>query len=257
MILDYYFADPTGNMTLLVTTAVPEALQPEAAEKLMLAQPRAEQTGFITPGTDGTDICLRMAGGEFCGNATMSAAALLCHEGSMPGGSVSVRASGEAEPVHASVRQIGERSFSCTVTMPGPVSMGYTELEGQRLYAVSYAGIVHLISEKSYDKACAEVLVKKCCAAFGAKALGLMQLDIARAALTPLVYVPGAGTLFWETSCASGTAAAGEYLSAVYGTEAFAFTEPGGVLKTRRVSGRMTLEGTVSFSEKLRAEINE
>ena len=35
--------------------------------------------------------------------------------------------------------------------------------------------------------------------------------------LVPLVYVPGADTVFWENSCASGSAAIGMYLSDKYG----------------------------------------
>ena len=37
-----------------------------------------EQVGFVSaPSDSGCDIDLQMAGGEFCGNATMSAAALV------------------------------------------------------------------------------------------------------------------------------------------------------------------------------------
>ena len=69
----YVLMDPTGNRTLLVDTPVPVEEQPSVAAKLMEQEPTAEQTGFLTF-SDSSGLSLRMAGGEFCGNATMSAA---------------------------------------------------------------------------------------------------------------------------------------------------------------------------------------
>ena len=49
--------------------------------------------------------------------------------------------------------------------------------------------------------------------------------------MTPLVYVPGADTMFWENSCASGSVAAGQYLAAASGEAVkIALKEPGGTL---------------------------
>ena len=107
--IKYHVMDPTGNITILVETPVAEASQPFVAAKLMELEPEVEQVGFLTlaetpePDRSGClqqkmasqpektqqsekiplaessqnkyDIALRMAGGEFCGNATMSAAA--------------------------------------------------------------------------------------------------------------------------------------------------------------------------------------
>ena len=74
-----------------------------------------------------------------------------------------------------------------------------------------------------------------------------MLLDEASGRLDPLVYVPQADTLFWERSCASGTAAVGAWAGP--GT-ALSLKEPGGVLTVRTASdGTVTLEGTVRLSE--------
>jgi len=65
--------------------------------------------------------------------------------------------------------------------------------------------------------------------------------------LTPLVYVPGADTMFWENSCASGSAAAGMYLAARTGAPAdVTFDEPAGRLRVESdpVSGRTVLHGS-------------
>ncbi len=61
--------------------------------------------------------------------------------------------------------------------------------------------------------------------------------------MTPLVYVPGAGTLCWENSCASGTTAAAAWL-ARDSAEPFSVSlrQPGGVLEAAvSPSGGITL----------------
>ena len=59
-----------------------------------------------------------------------------------------------------------------------------------------------------------------------------MFLDAARSRLTPLVYIPGSGTVFWENSCASGSSAAGMYLAARTGAPVgLTLAEPGGSLR--------------------------
>ena len=119
MELKYYLFDPTKNMTILVETPVPAESQPFVASRLLQAEPTAEQVGFVSAGDGESDIALRMAGGEFCGNATMSAAALFCMKNNLKETSVRVRASGAPEPVTVEVRAAGE-GFACTVDMPRP-----------------------------------------------------------------------------------------------------------------------------------------
>ena len=83
------------------------------------------------------------------------------------------------------------------------------------------------------------------CGQLEADALGLMFLDQRRGRLTPLVYVPASDTLFWETSCASGTTAVGAYLAEAGDFTAAALQQPGGVLTVSREAGRLWLTGTV------------
>lgn len=77
MEIQYLLADPTKNITVLVTTPVSRALQPELASLLLDLEPEAEQVGFVETAADG-QMRLQMMGGEFCGNATMSFGAWLC-----------------------------------------------------------------------------------------------------------------------------------------------------------------------------------
>ena len=77
--LRYCILDPTGNITALAESPVAHGDQPAAAEAIMRRHPEVEQVGFVRFGADaagGLAGELRMAGGEFCGNASMSAAAL-------------------------------------------------------------------------------------------------------------------------------------------------------------------------------------
>lgn len=237
MELSYTVFDPTGNITVLVHTPVPAAEQPCVAAALMAREPTCEQVGFRMPDTPGADITVRMAGGEFCGNASMSAAALLCAERGWAHAAVTVAIGGQLVPVTA--EQTGEGCFHCAVTMPRALRI--TEAFGLPL--VELPGISHLIVTAPMAREEAEQTIRDWCRALGADALGLMLLDEAAGRLDPLVYVPQADTLFWESSCASGTAAVGTWAGP--GT-VLSLTEPGGVLHVRTaLDGTVTLEGAV------------
>jgi len=70
MELHYVLMNPSGNRTILVETPVAKKDYKKIATGLMKAEPTAEQVGFLD--ITGPDAYkLTMAGGEFCGNATM------------------------------------------------------------------------------------------------------------------------------------------------------------------------------------------
>ena len=236
----YRVMDPSGNITILVETPVPEASQPSVALKLMELEKDAEQVGFLSPG-DGCDISLRMAGGEFCGNATMSAAAAAAENAGTDEGSLLVRVSGCPDLVRADVTRLPDGSFRGAVDMPRPLAVEEMRLplgtpggeSAQQSHAaglsadltsgwymlpvVHFEGISHVIIGGEREsvvageawKSRAEELARQWCSYLKKSALGLMFLDAESSRMTPLVYVPGADTLVWENSCASGTTAAG------------------------------------------------
>ena len=82
-----------------------------------------------------------------------------------------------------------------------------------------------------------------------------MLFDEKALTLRPMVYVPAADTMFWESSCASGSAAIGAYLTGKTGEQVDLFLkEPGGTLRVNaapgcgvRLSGQVTVrsEGTM------------
>ena len=262
--IQYCIFDPTGNITALVETAVDIADQPAAASRIMELEPDVEQVGFISyaedPEAGGVPVSLRMAGGEFCGNATMCAAALFAIHKDLQGGTapvqIKVKVSGTTAPLTVSLERQDAFSFSSAVDMPPALRIGTVNLQTSAaagavesgsagetgailsLPIVEMEGISHIIIEPDSgffgikdDPAFAESMLRNWCGVLGADCLGMMFLGEGEEfrPLTPLVYVPGADTMFWENSCASGSAAAGMYLAAKTGSPVdVTFEEPAG-----------------------------
>ena len=268
--LKYYIFDPTGNITALVESGVAAADQPAVASRIMERHPDVEQVGFITYADDAAaadvPVSLRMAGGEFCGNATMCTAALYMNRENMLGSAaIRVRVSGAAEPLEVQLRRKDAVSFDAAVTMPPAVGIDELRLadgmlqgsDSLSLPIVRMEGIAHVIIEPDSgffglkdDPALAETLLRGWCGVLGAECLGMMFLGEGAALrpLTPLVYVPGADTMFWENSCASGSAAAGIYLAAQAGTPVdVTFDEPAGRLRVESdpLAKKTVLHGSV------------
>ena len=270
--LKYYIFDPTGNITALVESGVAAADQPAVAARIMELEPDVEQVGFVTYADDdaasagAAPVSLRMAGGEFCGNATMCTAALyMIRENMLGSAAIRVRVSGAAEPLEVQLRRKDAVSFDAAVTMPPAVGIDELRLadgmlpgsDSLSLPIVRMEGIAHVIIEPDSgffglkdDPALAETLLRGWCGVLGAECLGMMFLGEGAALrrLTPLVYVPGADTMFWENSCASGSAAAGIYLAAQAGTPVdVTFDEPAGRLRVESdpLAKKTVLHGSV------------
>ena len=284
--LHYLIADPTGNITILVLDPVPVGKQPAAAAELMEKEPSAEQVGFLTlpersktVSTDQSsgayDIALRMAGGEFCGNASMSAAAYCAWHAGLKHGSFTLHVSGTALPVTVEIKldpvaDGNPLTWIGKVHMPPPAKIELVTFpNGRELPVVTFEGITHVIIRedsqtsdfsilKNSDasdcptvqhKSQAENLAREWCDFLHADALGLLFLNAFADRLTPLVYVPGADTLFWETSCGSGSAAVGAWLAQQSGQPVSAsLTQPGGTLHvTASPDGPLLLQGSIHF----------
>lgn len=209
MELRYVKADPTGNITALVESFSPALSRSDAASAVFAADDTIEQLGFLS-GCTGADIALAMAGGEFCGNACLSAAAYHLRRCGLGESRVSVAISGAESPVTVEIKSLGENEYTGRLDMPLPIAIG--KVRGMPL--VRFPGICHAIAPASLSRAGAEALVMELCRELKAEAMGLMLYDAAAGSLSPLVYVPGADTLCWEHSCASGTSALGAWLSA-------------------------------------------
>ena len=224
MKIEYIKANPTENKTILVKTPVPRLDQADRASELLGADPDAEQVGFLEPAEKpGAAVRLQMMGGEFCGNATISAAAFVAERNGIKSGetrNIILEVSGADDLVECRVCRDGDR-YSGTVEMPLPSEVREMVFEyGGRKYSrfvVFFPGIVHIIfnSNDSFPdyRAFAEKAIKKWACIFEEEAVGLILLDEIKPEITPLVYVKSTDSLYWERGCGTGTAAAGVSLS--------------------------------------------
>lgn len=218
MEIRYVKADPTGNITALVE-AYPHNLSPsEVSERVFGDGADIEQLGFLSESTE-ADIALRMAGGEFCGNACLSAAAYHLRRRGSERGTVRVAMSGAEDPVTVELRRIGENEYAGSVDMPLPLAIERLDNPLCSAPIVRFPGISHVILPASTTRTAAEELIRPLCNQLKAEALGLMLFDEEKGTLSPLVCVPGAESLFWEHSCASGTSAVGAYMAAREGRD--------------------------------------
>ena len=241
--MTYTLFDPTGNITALIDG---DSSREEAAG-IMQMHPEVEQTGFIRealPEEDG-DAMLKMAGGEFCGNASMCAAAWYAEKSGLQSGNVRLDVSGAEDIIMVRIERIGPDSFHAEVGMPPTLGISAEDLEFDGLKGmlplVRYQGIYHLIIEEDSpffsflkEREKAEEAVKEWCEKIDAPGLGLMFVQATEAGcrLTPLVYIPGGDTLFWEHSCASGSSAVCVYIAGKEGCDvSLRLSQPGGVLK--------------------------
>ena len=274
-VLCYSILDPTGNITAIVESPVEIARQPAVAAAIMRRHPEVEQVGFLRSGFDGENVWaeLRMAGGEFCGNASMSAAMLLQIGSGRQGGefALRLRVSGASEPVELCLRPAADDAALAEIVMPPALDIEkaaftFGDMHGT-LPLVRMEGISHLVVEPDSvffalldDRPAAEEAVREFCAELGADGLGLMFLDGrgSEYCMTPLVYVPGSGTCFWENSCASGSASVGMLLASRAGERAaVSLREPGGVLRVEsdpadhetRLRGRVQLTAKLELPE--------
>ena len=250
--IDYCYADPAGNITILVETAFNAADYPQIASRLLSAEPGAEQVGFIENISD-AGVSLRMAGGEFCGNAAFSSAAFAAMKSGAYEAVISVDFRGIDRSLTASMKRTSENCFSGTIDMPLPEEISERQLSFQGtdivLPVVRFPGIAHIICTSPLEKGFAEAALKQWCKELCAPAAGIMLLDDKNKTLTPLVYVPDPETLFWESSCASGTCAAAAWLSSRSGTcGTYSFAEPGGNLGAETDKGSIRLINSVTLS---------
>ena len=241
----YVILDPTGNLTALVTD--PVLPEDEAVVTPALLEV-SEQVAYLeTPSQPGADAAIRLMGGEFCGNAAMSAAAWLVRNGLPEGGEASLilRVSGTNAPVSCRVRRHRE-GFRGTVSMPPVLEIGRMDAFGHSLTAVRMEGILHLIGTSPLPgRKEAEDLLRRIAGTVPDEAVGLLQWNRADSRLSPLVFVRGSGSMVWEHGCGSGSAAVGAFEAVRHG-EGVTVTDvsqPGGTISvSARVSGASVTE---------------
>lgn len=253
MNISYTKIDPSGNITLIVDSFVPREEQRRIAALLMVRDSEAEQVGFLeAPEDPCCAVRLQMMGGEFCGNATLSAASVVMQQIGLDAGDMLIEVSGSPGPVKVTGVMSAPGRFDGEVDMPLPESIYECSfLDGfdcHTLPLVRFPGICHaIVSAGTLTREKAEAVIGPWCRQIGSEALGLMFFDKDKNTLTPLVYVESTGTAVWEGSCASGTAAVASYLAELDGEYAsVCLFEPRG-----RLSAEAACSGSQVTSLKL------
>lgn len=263
MELDYTIWDPTKNITLLVSTPVPRGEQPAVAAKLMAARPQVEQVGCLEAASlPGAVLRLQMMGGEFCGNASMSAAAYAARRDGLTAPDVLLEVSGYSGLLRCRLDRRSDGLWG-TVSMPLPERIAAAELPGVGdVPTVVFNGITHcIVPSGAVTREAAEAAVRPLCAVLETDACGILLYDEPAAAFAPLVFVRSTGTAVWESGCGSGTAAVGAYLAfRANASETASLRQPGGTIAvsaewTNGSVSALTITGHVALLEQGRCEV--
>ena len=132
MNISYTKIDPAGNITVVVDSFVPREQQSRVASELMKRDVTVEQVGFLEkPDDPCCAVRLQMMGGEFCGNASLSAAAVIFSRAGLGEGLYCeelFEVSGAAEPVKISGHMVNSACFEGEVAMPLPESISLSSV---------------------------------------------------------------------------------------------------------------------------------
>lgn len=237
--IDFVKLNPTSNSTVLITSHHPVQHYQTIAEQLLSAEHlHAEQIGFVLPSaSDRAPLRLTMAGGEFCANACMALAALHTvkqkQEASLD---LVIEASGTNELIACRVEPFS-KGFRCQLGIASPLQIEPYSFpaEHSRASVVKFHDSVHLVVEvpaptQNLRRHALEA-ARQLAAREAASVVGVMLYNPADRSITPLVHVPAVGSMIWEGSCGSGTAALGAFLSVrSQRSISLAVKQPGGIL---------------------------
>ena len=263
-------ADPAKNITVFVLDPVEDLWERAALARAILAEKSlgAEQVGFVVPPESGPGARqglwhLEMAGGEFCGNAARCLGLYVARQQGIKGkAEIFVSISGAEEPVRVEVDTV--KSLAAA-EMPKPQAMETLDYDGHPLSVLVFEGITHIIAPGTEAEAEAfyaiKALAEKELVSRGKElpaALGVMFFNTAAVYVRPAIYVRSIDTLVFESSCGSGSAALGIWLSRsrLDGTFKFALNQPGGVIETKLIKKAgeitsLTIGGEVKLGEVL------
>jgi diaminopimelate epimerase len=249
-------------MTILVKNMTDRAQYGDIAARLMsYGNVCAEQVGFIEPvGNSAAWARLHMMGGEFCGNAALSLAAVIARDRDIEIGktlTVPLEISGADGILGCDVTAKAD-CYSCRIEMPSPKEIKKIQFNIQNncmeAQIVRLPGISHVILDATRHDAGDSEFVNCLIALLSDKieeeAFGLMFFEESKKSLKPIVFVKGIGAPVKEMSCASGTSAVGIYLADSKGHDIeCAINQPGGKLtataKKDAGSYRVWIEGEV------------
>lgn len=255
-------ANPANNITAFVLDDVDKSKYSDISKKILQKDDyKIEQVGFIKKPKTNADIRLEMMGGEFCGNASRSIGLIFAKENNIIDRDILVEVTGSNEVLKVSVDL---NKGIASIEMPIPKSIEYIEIKELGIFPmVIIDGIFHVIAENleatdknfNYFK---DYIVNK----YQIEAFGVMFFKRDKNYITPVVYVRDTDTVFFESSCGSGTLATAYYLSKDLEGDNFEYSikQPGGIIeskvhkKNNKVES-ITIGGSVELSKCITIEL--
>ncbi|WP_142927232.1 hypothetical protein [Bacillus sp. PK3_68] len=263
MKLDFIKASPSQNITALITNYVAPAHYAAIANTIMgYEYLNAEQVGFIvSPKRDDSVLRLEMSGGEFCGNAILSAAAYCLYKGLSTETRFLLESSGSDTQLACEVNVKSPSFFEAKAEMPNPLSIKELAVNANDHPVIGslvrLEGITHFLTDRWLCEEEFELILKKLLEKVDDKAIGIIpykKLTKNEYEIRPFVYVKETGSKFFERACGSGTLALGVHLTQDNQDHTFIVHQPGGIIhveagKKNSISTnvRFTSEGTVNL----------
>jgi diaminopimelate epimerase len=205
----YNIYSPGGNDTALVLGIIDDKiLKKRINNSIQEEHPNIEQVGFTQQIND--EYVLDMAGGEFCGNATMAAIYYFLNGRK---GKLHISVSGTSKKLQGGVNQ------NQTTWVEMPISQSFQSINlGKQFSVVRMDGIKYVIVEtsnvpsdiKRLEKEAYTILKRSNFLSSGPASGVIFLYDINnRLRIDPVVWVKEMNTLSYETACGSGTTAVG------------------------------------------------
>jgi len=241
VIFEFIKASPAKNTTVIITSECPKSYYPVLAKKAMSYDYlHSEQVGFIVPPSKkGSVIGLEMAGGEFCGNATLAAAAYAVYKGLTNKEIFNIDTSGTDESIRCRVAKVSDFCYSTSCTMPSAKGIDEAKIKLLKKtvegYIVEFDGISHFVLEAEDDIEEYLELARALKEIVDAGAIGIIpykKVQDGRYKIKPFVHVRAINSNVFERGCGSGSLALGACLKKVYGiSKDIDVIQPGGVIK--------------------------
>lgn len=241
MIFEFIKASPAKNTTVIITSECPKSYYPVLAKKAMSYDYlHSEQVGFIVPPSKkGSVIGLEMAGGEFCGNATLAAAAYAVYKGLTNKEIFNIDTSGTDESIRCRVAKVSDFCYSTSCTMPSAKGIDEAKIKLLKKtvegYIVEFDGISHFVLEAEDDIEEYLELARALKEIVDAGAIGIIpykKVQDGRYKIKPFVHVRAINSNVFERGCGSGSLALGIYLNKIRGVSTdIEVLQPGGTIR--------------------------
>lgn len=191
---------PGGNTTAVVTEPIQRDKHAELAQEIMTENEDIEQVGYLETSSNPDAACrLQMMGGEFCMNATRSAAYYYAKQNNLK--KMLMEASGCSELIEVEIE--GETTH---ITLPSGFYLKSTKKDGYTI--IDLSGIRHIVVRSFFDETAAQKMLEENKEDLEAVGVIFVSGENENIRIEPLVWVRETNTLVKETGCGSGSIAA-------------------------------------------------